>query len=143
MHRRSLRQQVRPSHTCRLVQVSSLLTQSVVGVRHGRSNPIGLIWPNTLGEGVGSRLTLVHVVGSSSLGFQGPWSLFCLLSRGQLNGRTDTSVDLSFRITDGMMRYRITAEKTLNPFTRRPFQGFTLPRTLLAVGDVKKREQTL
>lgn len=115
------------------------LDGQLIPYSHGPSSRIGLIWPNTLGEGVGSRLTLVHAAGnSSSLGFQGPWSLFRLLSRGQLNGRTDTSVDLSFRITDGMMRYRITAEKTHNPFTRRPFHGFTLPRTLLVAQDVRK-----
>lgn len=115
------------------------LDGQLIPYSHGPSNRIGLIWPNTLSEGVGSRLTLVHAAGnSSSLGFQGPWSLYRLLSRGQLNGRTDTSVDLSFHVTDGMMRYRITAEKTLNPFTRRPFQGFSLPRTLLAADDGHK-----
>lgn len=115
------------------------LDGQLIPYSHGPSNRIGLIWPNTLSEGIGSRLTLVHVGGnSSSLGFQGPWSLFRLLSRGQLNGRTDTSVDLSFHVTDGMMRYRITAEKTLNPFTRRPFQGFSLPRTLLSADDGHK-----
>lgn len=109
------------------------LDGQLIPYSHGPSSRIGLIWPNTLGESIGSKVSLVHAPGtSSSLGFQGPWSLFRLLSRAQLNGRTDTSLDLSFRITDGMMRYRITAEKTLNPFTRRPFHGFSLPRTLLS-----------
>lgn len=100
---------------------------------HGPSLRTGLIWPNTLGEGLGSKLTVVHAAGNStSLGFSGPWSLFRLLSRGELNGRTDTSVDLSFRLTDGTMRYRISAEKTFNPFTRKTFDSFSLPRTLLA-----------
>ncbi|WP_305883737.1 type VI secretion IcmF C-terminal domain-containing protein, partial [Pseudomonas sp. NFIX46] len=62
---------------------------------------------------------------------RGPWSLFRLLSRGHLNGRTDTSVDLTFAVADGLMRYRIGAEKANNPVTQRSFEGFVLPRTLL------------
>lgn len=108
------------------------LDGQLISYNHGPANRVALIWPNTLGESPGSKLTLVHGAGnSSSMGFQGPWSLFRLLSRGQLIGRTDTSVELGFRISDGMMRYRLTAEKALNPFTLRPFQGFSLPRTLL------------
>lgn len=117
------------------------LDGQLIPYSHGPGNRIGLIWPNTLGESIGSRLTLVHAAGnSSSLGYQGPWSLFRLLSRGQLNGRSDTGVDLSFRITDGMMRYRITAQKTLNPFTQRPFHGFMLPRRLLVVDEMQTRD---
>lgn len=109
------------------------LDGQLIPYSHGPSSRVGLIWPNTLSAGPGSRVALVHARGdTSSLGYQGPWSLFRLLSSGQLYGRTDTSVDLSFRIGDGIMRYRINAEKSLNPFTRRPFSGFTLPRTLLA-----------
>lgn len=120
------------------------LDGQLISYSHGPGNRIGLIWPNTLGESIGSRLTLVHAAGnSSSLGFQGPWSLFRLLSRGQLNGRSDTGVDLSFRITDGMMRYRITAQKTLNPFTQRPFHGFMLPRRLLVVDERETHDPML
>jgi type VI secretion system protein ImpL len=99
---------------------------------HGPSSSIGLIWPNTLGEGSGSKITLVNGAGnSSSLAYQGPWSLFRLLSRGHLNGSTATSVDLSFKAGDGVMRYRVSAQKANNPFTQRSFSGFVLPRTLL------------
>lgn len=108
------------------------LDGQLIPYSHGPSQRIGLIWPNTLTAGPGSKLALVHAAGnSSSLGFQGPWSLFRLLSSAQLYGHTATSVDLSFRIGDGVMRYRVSAEKALNPFTLRPFKGFELPRTLL------------
>ncbi|MFJ7883053.1 type VI secretion system membrane subunit TssM [Pseudomonas sp. NPDC096917] len=115
-------------------QRSSLLSSDgqLIPYSHGSSQSIGLIWPNVLGDGSGSRLTLVNGAGNSvSLGFRGPWSLFRLLNRGQLNGRTATSVDLSFVAGDGMMRYRISAEKANNPITQRSFEGFVLPRTLL------------
>jgi len=57
--------------------------------------------------------------------------MFRLLSRGSLNGRTPTSVDLSFRTGDGVMRYRLNAEKAFNPITQQPFKSFRLPRGLL------------
>lgn len=108
------------------------LDGQLVPYSHGPSAAIGLIWPNTLGEQVESKVTLVNRGGnSSSLGFRGPWSMYRLLSRGQLNGRSATSVDLEFRAGDGMMRYRFSAEKALNPFTQASFSGFALPRTLL------------
>ncbi|SAK75934.1 putative lipoprotein [Caballeronia pedi] len=100
---------------------------------HGPSTGVGLIWPNSLGASTESRVTLVNSNGSSSsLVYQGAWSLFRLLSRAQLNGATASSVDLSFTADDGgAMRYRITAEKANNPFTQRIFSGFALPHTLL------------
>jgi type VI secretion system protein ImpL len=42
-----------------------------------------------------------------------------------------TSVDLSFRTGDGVMRLRLNAEKAFNPITQQPFKGFRLPRGLL------------
>ncbi|CAD5109370.1 type VI secretion system membrane subunit TssM [Zestomonas carbonaria] len=104
----------------------------LVPYNHGPSNSVGLIWPNSLGEGGESRVTLVNSSGNSStLSYRGPWSLFRLLSQARLNGSAVNSVDLSFMAGDGAMRYRVTAEKAVNPFTQRPFNGFVLPRTLL------------
>jgi type VI secretion system protein ImpL len=57
--------------------------------------------------------------------------MFRLLSRGALNGRSATAVDLSFKTGDGVMRYRLSSEKAFNPITQQPFKGFKLPRTLL------------
>ncbi|VFR23986.1 IcmF-related protein [plant metagenome] len=88
-------------------------------------------WPNSLGDGTESRITLINSAGnSSSLSYRGPWSLFRLLGQARFNGATDSSVDLCFTANDGGMRYRLTAEKANNPFTQRPFNGFVLPRTL-------------
>lgn len=100
---------------------------------HGPSASVSLIWPNSLGSSTESRITLVNGSGnSSSLVYQGAWSVFRLVSRARLNGATANSVDLSFTAEDGgAMRYRITAEKANNPFTQRIFTGFVLPRTLL------------
>lgn len=100
---------------------------------HGPRAAVGLSWPGPQGESGSSRVTLVKADGmTSSLGFRGPWSFYRLLSHGQLNARTDTSVDLSFRIAGGVMRYKVYAESANNPFTQRPFNGFELPRTLLS-----------
>ena len=108
------------------------LDGQLIPYTHGPSQITGIVWPNTLGQQVRSNLTLLRQNGnSSSLEYRGPWSMFRLLSRGALNGRTATSVDLSFRAGDGVMRYRLNAEKAFNPITQEPFKGFRLPQGLL------------
>ena len=105
----------------------------LVGYAHGPSAPSGLIWPNTLRDGVESKLTLVDSAGRTrSLRFAGQWSWFRLLSQAQLNGATANSVDLSFLLGESKVRYRIVADKAVNPFTQRLFKDFALPRTLAA-----------
>ncbi|CAI8748159.1 type VI secretion system membrane subunit TssM [Pseudomonas sp. IT-P291] len=115
-------------------RLSSMLSVDgqLIPYQHGAPQRTGLVWPNSLGNTNGSQLTLVHSTGNTaSLSYRGPWSLFRLLSRGHLNGRTDTSVDLTFAVAEGLMRYRIGAQKANNPITQRSFEGFVLPRTLL------------
>ncbi|MCE5980926.1 type VI secretion system membrane subunit TssM [Pseudomonas sp. LF19] len=115
-------------------RLSSLLSidGQLVPYRHGAPQRTGLVWPNDLSSASASQLTLVHSSGNTaSLSYRGPWSLFRLLSRAQLNGRTDTSVDLTFTVADGLMRYRVGVHKANNPVTQRSFEGFALPRTLL------------
>jgi type VI secretion system protein ImpL len=108
------------------------LDGQLISYTHGPSRIVGVVWPNTLGQQVRSNLTFLRQNGnSSSLEYRGPWSMFRLLSRGALNGRTATSVDLSFRAGDGVMRYRLNAEKAFNPITQQPFKDFRLPRGLL------------
>jgi type VI secretion system protein ImpL len=76
---------------------------------------------------------LVLINGTSiTLAYRGTWSLFRLLSQARLDSANATSVDLSFSASDGAMRYRVSAEKSHNPFTHALFEGFALPRTLLA-----------
>lgn len=105
----------------------------LISYSHGAANSVVLIWPNSLGANTESRITLVGASGaSSSLVYRGPWSLFRLLSQARLDAATATSVDLSFSASDGAMRYRVSAEKSNNPFTHPLFDSFALPRTLLA-----------
>jgi len=109
----------------------------LVSYAHGAHIPTGLIWPNALRDGVESKLTLVGANGNTrALRFQGPWAWFRLLSQAQLNGSTAGSVDLSLRAGEGSVRYRITADKPVNPYTQRVFQGFVLPRALLNAAQV-------
>ena len=115
-------------------RLSSMLSVDgqLIPYEHGAPERTGLVWPNNLGNASGSQLILVHGTGNTaSLSYRGPWSLFRRLSRGHLNGHTETSVDLTFAVADGLMRYRIGAEKANNPITQRSFDGFLLPRTLL------------
>ncbi len=108
------------------------LQGQLIAYNHGPSESIGVIWPNTLGGSSESRMTLVNADGnSSSLLYKGSWSMFRLLSQARLNSATTTDVDLSFAASEGGMRYRITADKSNNPFTQRLFHGFALPSSLL------------
>lgn len=96
----------------------------------------GVIWPNP--RQARSNLTLLRDDGhSSSLEYRGPWAMFRLLSRGMLNGRNATSVDLTFKTALGVARYKLSSEKAFNPITQQPFKGFTLPRTLLEADGPK------
>lgn len=111
--------------------LSSLLSidGQLVPYRHGAPQRTGLVWPNDLSSASASQLTLVHSSGNTaSLSYRGPWSLFRLLRCAQLNGRTDTSVDLTFTVADGLMRYRVGVHKANNPVTQRSFEGFALPQ---------------
>lgn len=116
----------------------------LISYSHGAANSVVLIWPNSLGANTESRVTLVRSNGTSStLAYRGPWSLFRLLSQARLDSANATSVDLSFSASDGAMRYRVSAEKTRNPFTHPLFEGFALPRTLLADLPRKGRAVTV
>jgi len=115
------------------------LDGQTVSYTHGPPFISGVIWPNK-GSPMRSNLTLLRRNGTtSSLEYRGPWAMFRLLSRGALNGRTATSVDLSFRTGDGMMRYKLSSEKTFNPITQQPFKGFSLPRALLQPSVVEQQ----
>ncbi|MEN4917689.1 type VI secretion system membrane subunit TssM [Achromobacter spanius] len=112
----------------------------LISYSHGAANSVGLIWPNSLGANTESRISLVGGSGTStSLVYRGSWSMFRLLSQARLESATTNSVDLSFAASDGAMRYRIMAEKSNNPFTQALFDGFALPRTLLAEAPPKSR----
>lgn len=103
----------------------------LISYAHGPRTVTGLIWPNALREGVESRLTLVGPAGQTRvMRYQGPWAWFRLLSQAQLNGSTLSSVDLSFSAGTGAVRYRITSDRTGNPFTQQVFNAFKLPRSL-------------
>lgn len=77
-------------------------------------------------------MSLVQAAGTTvSLGYHGPWSFYRLLSRGGLNARTGSSVDLSFNIAGDTARYKFHAADANNPFTHQLFAGFALPQRLL------------
>lgn len=100
---------------------------------HGPRMQTGLVWPNTLRPTAASKVTLVPgQVNRSprSLTAVGPWALFRLLDRGQVTGSTASSVDYEFKVDRGHMRYRLQAEKTINPFTSSLLAQFNVPQTL-------------
>ncbi|MEM6405613.1 MAG: type VI secretion system membrane subunit TssM [Pseudomonadota bacterium] len=103
-----------------------------IAYNHGPAQSSELIWPNSLQRGASSSISLINHRGrSQTLRYTGPWSLFRLLGRANLNGANDNRLDISFQIGNGSMRYRLYAEKSNSPLLRQLFRGFKLPRTLL------------
>ena len=104
----------------------------LVSYNHGPAYASQLIWPNTLRKGAESKLTLIDANGRASrLRYQGPWSWFRLLDQAKINGGDENSLDITFQLAKGRMRYRLHAEKSNNPLLRKLFAGFSLPRALL------------
>lgn len=90
-----------------------------------------LIWPNTTRQDVETSLTLVSSTGdSSTLRRTGDWSLFRMfdIASQKDNGQ---SFDLSFKLNDGAINYRLTVENGTNPFFGKILSDFRLPPKLL------------
>ncbi|WDY60627.1 type VI secretion system membrane subunit TssM [Pseudomonas sp. PSKL.D1] len=101
-------------------------------------------WPNPAHPEMRSTLTLQRYNGgSSNMDYLGPWSMFRLLTRGALYGRTQTSVDLGFRAGSGIIRYRLRSAKSFNPITQALFNGFTVPNRLFEQTSVEELQAGL
>ncbi|MFO6422445.1 type VI secretion system membrane subunit TssM [Motilimonas sp. KMU-193] len=100
---------------------------------HGPRRQTGLVWPNTLRAGAQTKVTLVPGAADRSprsMTTQGPWALFRMLDKGKVTGTTAAYVDYEFAIDQGHMRYRVQADKKVNPFTSGLLESFELPQTL-------------
>ena len=104
----------------------------LVPYNHGPAHSSRLIWPNTFKQSAESKITMIGKDGKTKMiRYQGPWSWFRLLEKAQINGANNNMLDVTFRLGDGRMRYRVYSEKSNSPILRQLFKGFSLPRTLL------------
>lgn len=105
----------------------------LVEFSHGPRQSIPLVWPNTLRDSVESRITMVPTElnrSPRSLSASGPWALFRLLDKADINGVSARTVDVRFHLDGGDMRYRLHAGSNVNPFTQNLLGGFEIPRSL-------------
>ena len=109
----------------------------LIDYRHGPSDSVPMIWPNSLRSLNESRVTLIpSEVNHSprSMQHQGVWAWFRLLDEAQVTGVSERELELRFNVDGGTMRYRLYAERTPNPFTRALVAGFDLPTALYGPG---------
>lgn len=100
---------------------------------HGNSNTVHLVWPNSMREGVESKLTLVPDENNKSprsISYSGPWAQLRLINAGELTNVGTNSFDVRFSVDGGEMTYRIYVDESDNPFVGGLFSKFTLPDTL-------------
>ncbi|PVY77669.1 type VI secretion system protein ImpL [Tamilnaduibacter salinus] len=105
----------------------------LVEFSHGPRQSIPLIWPNTLRESVQSRVTLVPATlnrSPRSKIARGPWAFFRLLDKAEVNGVSASAVDITFRLDDGEVQYRLHAAGNTNPFTQQLLADYSLPGSL-------------
>lgn len=115
----------------------------LLAYRHGAPQRVAMVWPNSLREGNESRITLVpDQVNRSprSEGHRGAWAWFRLLDRADVIAAGEREIELTFQVDGGEMRYRLTADRVLNPFTRPLARGYRVPATLYRNGgaDIAK-----
>lgn len=109
----------------------------LVDYRHGNSQPVPMVWPNSLSGGQESRVTLVPAqvnYSPRSLTHIGAWGWFRLLGDAQRVARNEREVELRFDVDGGSVRYQLTAVNSRNPFAMNMAEAFVLPTQLYANG---------
>lgn len=110
----------------------------LLSYHHGAPQQVAMLWPNTLREGNESRITLVpDQVNRSprSEGHQGAWAWFRLLDQAEVVSVSERVIELTFQVDGGQMRYKLTADRVHNPFTRPLARGYRVPATLYRNSD--------
>lgn len=100
---------------------------------HGRAHTVHLVWPNSMRNGVQSKLTLVPDKSNKaprSIVFSGPWAQFRLFNAGQFTNVGDGEFNVRFDVDGGYMIYRVHVDASDNPFAGGLFSEFNLPQTL-------------
>ncbi|ABI55414.1 type VI secretion system membrane subunit TssM [Alkalilimnicola ehrlichii MLHE-1] len=109
----------------------------ILEYRHGAPQRVAMLWPNSLRQTNESGITLVpDRVNRSprSERHQGAWAWFRLLDEARVVAVGERELRLSFQVDGGEMSYRLTADRTRNPFTRPLTRGYTVPATLYRNG---------
>ncbi len=108
------------------------LDGQLIEYSHGRSNKVRLIWPNSMRDGIESKITLMSNTNRSpkSLTTQGVWAQLRLIDAGQLTDITDSSFKVRYNVDGGYVVYRVYVDGSDNPFAGGLFSKFKLSETL-------------
>lgn len=104
--------------------------------RHGPERTVGFIWPNTLSDTQGSRITFIPVrqdAPNAIVEGNGAWSFFRLIDQAQRNDiRPDSSsVTLNFEQDGRRLAVRIDTLSAVNPFAISLGTELALPAQLI------------
>jgi type VI secretion system protein ImpL len=99
---------------------------------HGPQLPIPVQWPGPKGSSqVRLQIEPKRVGADSGLVFEGPWALFRLLDRAQIDaGPQPERFNVTFRIDGRRAVFEVVASSVLNPFKMRELEQFQCPARL-------------
>jgi len=99
--------------------------------KHTRHKAVNLIWPNSMGSNIQSKLNLNGKdLRAKTLTYEGAWGLIKLINSGKLTNVNKDSFDVRFDLNGSYITYRIFIDEADNPFTGGLFNQFSLPDTL-------------
>lgn len=102
--------------------------------RHGPERTVGFIWPNTLSETQGSRITFIPArSGQSNTTIEGSgvWSFFRLVEQASKNDVRPGSVTLNFDQNGRQLAIRVETLTEINPFGISLGRELALPTQLI------------
>jgi type VI secretion system protein ImpL len=123
----------------KVVEMDASITQFVLDVdgqlvkyAHGPILPMALQWPGSKGSNqVRVQLTPPSATGTSGQVADGPWALFRLLEKAQLeNAGSPEKFFVTFNIENRRTRFEVTANSVQNPLRVRELLEFSCPEGL-------------
>ena len=94
----------------------------------GNTTPVTIQWPSAR---VASQINLTSTPGTSTLSFNGPWALFRLFDRFDVQPTAQPErFTLAMNLDGRRARLEVTASSVFNPFRLREIQQFRCPGSL-------------
>ncbi|WKB53797.1 type VI secretion system membrane subunit TssM [Eleftheria terrae] len=121
------------------VEMDASITQFILDVdgqivkyAHGPSVPMSVQWPGTGGRGqVRIQLSPPSASGSSGAVFEGPWALFRMFDKVQIDGAGQPERFRATFVIDGRRAvFEVTTSSVLNPFRMNELASFGCPGKL-------------
>ena len=104
----------------------------IVRYAHGPQQPMPVAWPGPRGTTqVRLQIEPKRVGAEAGMVFEGPWALFRLLDRAQIDsGPQPERFNVTFRVDNRKAVFEVTASSVQNPFRMRELELFQCPTRL-------------